>query len=92
MLSSETEKLARLFAGHPELAALLECERGQWERDRASLAKHITSLEQERDRLRASHERLRQLELFKRQARSSAKLLASVAPTGHRVLRTWSDM
>ncbi|HEY6726181.1 MAG TPA: IS66 family transposase [Polyangiaceae bacterium] len=67
MLGSETADLARLLEGHPELHALLEHERGQWERERASLAKHITSLEQERDRLRASHERLRQeLELFKR--------------------------
>ena len=67
VLGSDADALAQRLAAHPELYALLERERSQWARERASLAKHITLLEQERDRLRASHERLRQeLELFKR--------------------------
>ncbi len=64
---SDVDVLDPRFAAHPELYALLERERTQWARERASLAEHITLLEQERDRLRASHERLSQeLELFKR--------------------------
>jgi transposase len=52
--------LAARLEADPELAALLE-------RERAQFAARISELEQERDRLRASHERLRQeLELFKR--------------------------
>ncbi|MDQ2647145.1 MAG: IS66 family transposase [Myxococcota bacterium] len=52
--------LAKHLEAHPELREAVE-------RERAEFAARIAELEKERDRLRASHERLRQeLELFKR--------------------------
>lgn len=60
MLDTPTDALAAQLEAYPELAALLEREREQF-------SSRIAELEKERDRLRASHERLRQeLELFKR--------------------------
>jgi transposase len=60
VLDAHTDALAARLEAHPELSALLE-------RERAQFTGRIAELEQERDRLRASHERLRQeLELFKR--------------------------
>lgn len=60
MLDARRDSLAARLEAHPELSALLE-------RERAQFTARIAELEQERDRLRASHERLRQeLELFKR--------------------------
>lgn len=60
MLDAQTDALAARLEAHPELSALLE-------RERARFTARIAELEKERDRLRASHERLRQeLELFKR--------------------------
>jgi transposase len=60
VLGAQTDSLAAQLEAHPELSALLE-------RERAQFTARIAELEQERDRLRASHERLRQeLELFKR--------------------------
>ncbi|MEY4551620.1 MAG: hypothetical protein RL685_7815 [Pseudomonadota bacterium] len=60
VLDAQTDALAARLEAHPELSALLE-------RERAQFTARIAELEQERDRLRASHERLRQeLELFKR--------------------------
>jgi transposase len=63
----DADALAKQLENHPELRALLEHERGLREQQHAQLTARIAELEQERDRLRASHERLRQeLELFKR--------------------------
>jgi transposase len=60
VLGAQTDALAARLEADPELSALLE-------RERAQFTARITELELERDRLRASHERLRQeLELFKR--------------------------
>jgi hypothetical protein len=60
VLDAHPDALAAQLEAHPELSALLE-------RERAQFTGRIVELEQERDRLRASHERLRQeLELFKR--------------------------
>jgi transposase len=60
VLGAQTDALAARLEADPELSALLE-------RERARFTARIVELEQERDRLRASHERLRQeLELFKR--------------------------
>jgi transposase len=60
VLGGQTDSLAARLEAHPDLAALLV-------RERAQFTARIAELEQERDRLRASHERLRQeLELFKR--------------------------
>jgi transposase len=60
VLDTPTDALAAQLEAYPELSALLERERKQF-------SSRIAELEKERDRLRASHERLRQeLELFKR--------------------------
>jgi hypothetical protein len=60
VVHGDADALAKHLEGHPELRAAIE-------RERAQFAARIAELEQERDRLRASHERLRQeLELFKR--------------------------
>lgn len=67
MFDVQTDSLAARLKAEPELAALLKREREQFAAERASFVERIANLEQERDRLRASHERLRQeLELFKR--------------------------
>jgi len=53
VLDAHTDALAARLEAHPELSALLE-------RERAQFTARIAELKQERDRLRASHERLRQ--------------------------------
>lgn len=59
-MAGDADALAKQLENHPELRAAVE-------RERAQFIARIAELEQERDRLRASHERLRQeLELFKR--------------------------
>jgi transposase len=66
-MQAERADLAELLASMTELQALLEAEREAAKREREAALSRITSLEQERDNLRASHERLRiELELFKR--------------------------
>lgn len=66
-MQTERADLAELLASMPELQALLKAEREAGRKERETASQRISSLEQERDNLRASHERLRiELELFKR--------------------------
>ena len=63
----DEEALAKQLEAHPELRAIIEHERALREQERTQFTSRIAELEAERDRLRASHECLRQeLELFKR--------------------------
>ena len=66
-MAADADALAKQLENHPELRAIFQHERELREREHAQFTARIAELEQERDRLRASHERLRQeLELFKR--------------------------
>lgn len=66
-MHTERADLATLLASMSELQALLEAEREAAKKEREAAMQRIVNLEEERDNLRASHERLRiELSLFKR--------------------------